>query len=81
MNVGDVCNSPGVYIILNRNQEVQYVGHSSDLSSRLSAHLNRKDLSDARYFKTYRTRSTQGAQTLERQLIKQLKPRLNVREP
>jgi len=80
-NVSKICGCPGVYVILDRNYEPQYVGHSKDLGRRLGDHLEQGNIPDARYFRTYRTRSTKEAQTLERKLIGTLKPRHNVQKP
>lgn len=80
LNVHGICGCPGVYVILDRNYEPQYVGHSKNLARRLDDHLKQEDIPDSRYFRTYRTRSTKEAQVLEKQLIRRLKPRHNVRE-
>ena len=80
-NVSNVCESPGAYIILNRNGTEQYVGSSENLRRRLLEHLNQKDISDARSFRTYRTKSTVEARRLERQLYKKYRPRQNIRKP
>lgn len=81
LNVSGICACPGVYVILDRNHEPQYVGHSKNLARRLDDHLTQEDIPDARHFRTYRTQSTREAQTLERQLVRKLKPRHNVQEP
>ena len=79
-NVSEICSCPGAYVILDRNRDPQYVGHSKDLERRLDDHLRQGDIPDARYFKTYRTRGTKEAQALERQLIRKLEPRHNVQQ-
>jgi len=80
LNVSGICGCPGVYVILDRNHEPQYVGHSKNLVRRLEDHLTQEDIPDARYFRTYRTQSTKESEILERQLIRRLDPRHNVRE-
>ena len=81
MNVDDICDCPGVYIILNRNLDPQYVGSSTGLRRRLQEHLTKKDVPDSRYFRTYQTKSVNEAKKLERQLFRKHKPYYNVREP
>ncbi len=78
--------SPGVYRMLNANQEVLYVGKARNLKARVSnyarpsGHSGRiaRMISETRYMMFLTTRTETEALLLEQNLIKQLKPRYNV---
>lgn len=80
MNVEDICDCPGAYIILNRNLDPQYVGSSTNLRRRLREHLTKKNIPDSRYFRTYQTKGPNEAKILERQLFHKHKPYYNIQE-
>jgi len=80
MNVDDICDCPGVYVILNRNLDPQYVGSSSTLRRRLREHLAKKDIPDSRYFRTYQAKNTAEARRLEGHLFRKHKPYYNIQE-
>ncbi|MBD3786300.1 MAG: excinuclease ABC subunit UvrC [Sphingomonadales bacterium] len=78
--------SPGVYRMLNAQQEVLYVGKARNLKARVSnyarpsGHSGRitRMISETAYMMFLTTRTETEALLLEQNLIKQLKPRYNV---
>lgn len=78
--------SPGVYRMLNAQQEVLYVGKARNLKARVSnyarpsGHSARiaRMISETSYMMFLTTRTETEALLLEQNLIKQLKPRYNV---
>ncbi|WP_406721355.1 excinuclease ABC subunit UvrC [Thioclava litoralis] len=79
-------SSPGVYRMLNAQNEVLYVGKARNLKARVSnyarpsGHSARiaRMISETRYMMFLTTRTETEALLLEQNLIKQLKPRYNV---
>ena len=81
VNVGEAPDEPGVYVILDRNKQPQYVGSSErSLRERVQAHLREGDIPDSRYFRTYTTTPSR-ARALERRLFRKLNPPYNAVEP
>jgi excinuclease UvrABC nuclease subunit len=76
--IPDVC---GAYIILNRGGDVQYVGRSCQLGTRLEQHLKDGTVPDARFFTAYQTDGERSSKTLERRLFRQHLPPYNKQEP
>jgi excinuclease UvrABC nuclease subunit len=70
----------GVYLILDRYDQVQYVGKSNNLSRRLMEHLDNGDIGDARRFMAYQTRTENAALKLEKKLIRSYCPPYNIRD-
>ena len=70
----------GVYVILDRYDRPQYVGKSNNISRRLMEHLNNKDVSDARGFAAYQTRTDGAALKLEKKLIRKYCPPYNTKD-
>ena len=70
----------GVYLILDRNQRVQYVGKTNNLTRRLREHLDAADVGDARKFMAYQTRTEHSAGVLEKKLIQRYCPPYNIRD-
>jgi len=81
MNVASVPDVCGVYVILNRNGEVQYVGRSCELGTRLEKHLREGTIPDARHFAAYQTDGEKSSKVLERRLFRQHRPPYNKQEP
>ena len=79
-NVSDTPSVKGVYLIKDRYGRVQYVGKSTDLSRRLTEHLNSGDIGDARKFMAYQTRTEHAAEDLERKLIRRYCPPYNIKD-
>ena len=77
--------SPGVYIFLNDNENVIYVGKAKNLRSRVSSYFNSKEIRAIRISKEVSNidfivvENEEDALILENDLIKKNKPKLNVR--
>ena len=77
--------SPGVYIFLNENEDVIYVGKAKDLRSRVSSYFNSKEIRAIRISKEVSNidfivvENEEDALILENDLIKKNRPKLNVR--
>jgi len=77
--------SPGVYIFLNDNEDVIYVGKAKNLRSRVSSYFNSKEIRAIRISKEVSSidfivvENEEDALILENDLIKKNKPKLNVR--
>lgn len=80
-NIIKIPQEPGTYVLLNRTQQIQYVGSSNNLRKRLMDHLRLRDVPDLRYFRAYRTRSVNEAIKLEKKLYHKHRPPYNVKEP
>lgn len=80
VNAAAVPPVPGVYLILDRYQQVQYVGKTNSLARRLKEHLDSADVGDARKFMAYQTRTEHAAEVLERKLIRRYCPPYNIRD-
>ncbi|MDH3444273.1 MAG: excinuclease ABC subunit UvrC [Deltaproteobacteria bacterium] len=78
---------PGVYLMRDKNGKVIYVGKAKDLRARVRAYFNRSDERSQIEFlvrriddiETLVTASDKEALILENNLIKQFKPRYNIR--
>jgi excinuclease ABC subunit C len=78
---------PGVYLMRDKNGKVIYVGKAKDLRARVRAYFNRSDerfqieflLRRIEDFETLVTTNDKEALILENNLIKQYKPRYNIR--
>ena len=78
---------PGVYLMRDKNGKVIYVGKAKDLRARVRAYFNRSDerfqieflLRRIEDFETLVTSNDKEALILENNLIKQYKPRYNIR--
>ena len=78
---------PGVYLMRDKNGKVIYVGKAKDLRARVRAYFNRSDerfqieflLRRIEDFETLVTANDKEALILENNLIKQYKPRYNIR--
>jgi excinuclease ABC subunit C len=78
---------PGVYLMRDRNGKVIYVGKGKDLRARVRAYFRRGDgrsqieflLRRVGNFETLVTQNEKEALILENNLIKQFKPRYNIR--
>jgi len=81
MNVACIPEVCGVYIIMNRNRKVQYIGRSCRLGTRLEEHLKAGTIPDARYFVAYQTDGEKSSKALERKLFRQYLPPYNEQEP
>lgn len=81
MNVASIPDVCGAYKILNRDGEVQYVGRSCQLGTRLEQHLKAGEIPDARYFIAYQTDGEKSSKALERQLYRQHSPPYNKVDP
>ncbi len=80
-------SDPGVYIFLNENGEVLYVGKAKNLKKRVSSYFTNKDLGEKtrilvkkiKTIKTIRVDSELESLLLEANLIKKYNPRYNAR--
>jgi len=81
MNVARIPDVCGVYLIMNRNREVQYIGRSCRLGTRLEEHLRGGKIPDARYFAAYQTDGEKSSKALERKLFRRHLPSYNEQEP
>lgn len=76
--IEEIPNSPGVYLLLSYEGNVNYVGKSNELRRRLMEHYNDEDVPGVRHFMCYQTYSTRDAEILERQLLNEYDPPYNV---
>lgn len=79
--------SSGVYLFLNKDEKVLYVGRATSLKRRVSNYFQKKldprtreMLSQAKHIKYLKTENVLGAIILEANLIKKYWPKYNVRE-
>ncbi len=86
-NLGNIPTSPGVYVMKSKSGEVIYVGKAKDLRARLRAYFRNGDSRYSVKFLMKRvadidfivTNNEKEALLLENTLIKQHKPRYNIR--
>lgn len=78
-------SGPGVYLLLNENQHVLYVGKARNLKKRVTSYFRKQHndrlrllMQQVRAIETTTTETENQALLLESNLIKQLKPRYNV---
>ena len=82
-NLGTVPDQSGIYELLNRNGDVNYVGSAGAgrLRERLGEHLNSGDIPGSSQFRFRPTTSTAEARTMERKYIKKENPKHNIQKP
>ena len=81
----EVPNSPGCYLYFNKNDEVIYIGKAKNLKKRMTSYFTKthnlkttKLVGEIKYFKIYITTTEQESLLLERNLIRENKPRYNI---
>jgi len=79
-HLDSVPDKPGVYVIRNKKGDVQYVGMSKQLKTRIAQHADQKDVPGASSVQTRTTRSEKRAQRLEEDYIKRYKPKYNIQK-
>lgn len=85
--LGNLPSRPGVYLMRDKGGKVIYVGKAKDLRARVRAYFNNSDersqvqflVRRIRDFETLTTANEKEALILENNLIKQYKPRYNIR--
>ena len=82
----NLCQYPGVYKMLDKNEQVIYVGKAKNLKKRVSSYFNKQHLdgktkvmvANIKNFEVIVTETETQALLLENELIKQYKPRYNI---
>ncbi len=77
-NIERTPDRTGIYVIKNERGATQYVGRSQALRTRLTQHLNQKDIPGAHSFQTRTLTSKKQAENLEGRYIERYKPTYNV---
>ncbi len=75
--IDPVPNIPGVYEILDKDGNTLYVGKSNHLRDRLEDHLG--EFRSAKYFRV-RFMQPKAAEKVENRLIKERRPKYNIRD-
>ena len=86
VNKSDISSSPGVYQMLNKKNEVIYVGKADNLQNRIFSYGRNKNvsiktkrmLSEVVKIETTLTKNSKNALLLEAELIKALQPKYNI---
>ena len=84
--IKNISNTPGIYKMINHNQEILYIGKAKDLVNRLPHYVNisnlpnrlKKMVSMIKKIEILTTSNEVDALLLESSLIKQYKPRFNI---
>ncbi|MDD5638391.1 MAG: GIY-YIG nuclease family protein, partial [Candidatus Pacebacteria bacterium] len=87
LEIKNLPKSPGVYIFLDKNNKVLYVGRASSLKNRLSSYFQKnlepriqEFVNLAEKIKYIKTQNLLEAVILEANLIKKYLPKYNIRE-
>lgn len=76
-NVTEIPDETGVYLLMDSNKFVVYVGMSESLQEQLLNHLESEDIPNIQYFMVYQLSKTLEARNFERDLIYQYQPYYN----
>lgn len=77
-NIERTPDRTGIYVIKNARGATQYVGRSQNLKTRLTQHLDQKDIPGADSFQTRTLTSKKQAENLEGRYIERYKPKYNM---